>query len=153
MMATEVDTTTMHVFVVEDNPVDVELLQVALEMQEGWSTETVVAEDGEEAISLLEEQAANPRLQKPDLILLDLNLPRRDGTEVLQMIRSTFELSDLIVAILSSSPSDAVQQRFSQACVTADAYFEKPGTFEEYMKFGRKLHEWYSDQLERRPPQ
>jgi chemotaxis family two-component system response regulator Rcp1 len=153
MTASAMDASTTHVFVVEDNPVDVELLRVALNAQKAWSTEMVVAEDGEKAILLLRDQAANPLLRRPDLVLLDLNLPKRDGTEVLRLIRSTFALSNLAVAILSSSPSDAVQRKLTEAQITADAYFEKPGTFEDYMKFGKELHTWYENRIERRSAQ
>jgi len=137
------DVRTMRVLVVEDNPVDVELLRLALRKEESWAVETVVAEDGEAAISLLNCQITNPGARMPDLILLDLNVPKKDGTEVLLMIRSTSALSHLPVAILSSSPGDVIQNKLMAAQVTADGYFTKPNNIDEFLSLGRVLRAWY----------
>ena len=108
----------------------------------------MVARDGEKAIALLEDQAADPALRKSDFVLLDLNLPRRDGTEVLRMIRSTRVLADLPVAILSSSPGDVIEKRLTTAHVTADAHFTKPGNIEDFLKLGEVLRNWYQAHTE-----
>jgi chemotaxis family two-component system response regulator Rcp1 len=137
---------TTRVLVVEDNPVDVELLRLALAEEPAWPVETVIAEDGEKAISLINRQAADPTLRKPDLIVLDLNVPRRDGTEVLRAIRSTQGLSNVPVAILSSSPGDVIQDRLTAAHVTADGHFTKPSNIDDFLQLGRALHLWYEQQ-------
>ncbi len=98
--------------------------------------------DGEAAIQLLRDQAANLRA-KPDFVILDLNLPRRDGTEVLQEIRSTEALRGLPVAILSSSPQDVIQRKLTAAGVAADAHFTKPFGVQQFLELGRVLRSWY----------
>lgn len=142
-MIAEPASRTMRLLIVEDNPVDVELLRLALREEETWPVETVVAEDGEAAISLLNLQAADPAARKPDLILLDLNVPKKDGTEVLRMIRGTSALSHVPVAILSSSPGDVVQDKLMAAQVVADGYFTKPSNIDDFLGLGRVLRAWF----------
>ena len=149
-MTAEQSARTMRVLVVEDNPVDVELLRLALDKEETWPVETVIAEDGEAAISLLNRQTTDPATHKPDLILLDLNLPKRDGTEILRMIRRTSELSHVPVAILSSSPGDVIQDKLMAAQVTADGYFTKPSNVDDFLGLGRVLRTWYEQQEQTR---
>jgi CheY-like chemotaxis protein len=150
MIASPVIQTSLRVLVVEDNPVDIDLLLLALEEEKTWPIETVVAEDGEKAISWLQLHAADPSLRKPDFILLDLNLPRRDGTEVLRIIRGTSGLSHLPVAILSSSPGDIIEHKLTSAHVAADAHFTKPRTIDEFLGLGKLLRDWYEAHQQRR---
>jgi CheY-like chemotaxis protein len=145
-MTAEQSVRTMRVLVVEDNPVDVELLRLALDREETWPVETVIAEDGEAAISLLNRQTTDPAGRKPDLILLDLNVPKKDGTEVLRMIRRTSALSQVPVAILSSSPGDVIQNKLMAAQVAADGYFTKPNNIDDFLRLGSVLRTWYEQQ-------
>ena len=138
--------TTTRILVVEDNPLDVELLRLALKEEPAWQVETVVAEDGEKAISLLTQGATDPLARRPDLIVLDLNVPRRDGTEVLRTIRGTKVLSSLLVAVLSSSPGDVIEDRLTAAHVTADGHFTKPSNIDDFLQLGRVLRMWYEQQ-------
>ena len=138
--------TTTRILVVEDNPLDIELLRLALKEEPAWQVETVVAEDGEKAISLLTQGAADPLARRPDLIVLDLNVPRRDGTEVLRTIRGTKTLSSLLVAVLSSSPGDVIEDRLTAAHVTADGHFTKPSNIDDFLQLGRILRMWYEQQ-------
>jgi CheY-like chemotaxis protein len=138
--------TTTRIFVVEDNPLDVELLRLALQEEPAWQVETVVAEDGEKAISLLTQQAADPLARRPDFVVLDLNVPRRDGTEVLRTIRGTKVLSSLPVAVLSSSPGDVIEDRLTAAHVTADGHFTKPSNIDDFLRLGTALRQWYEQQ-------
>jgi CheY-like chemotaxis protein len=105
-----------------------------------------VVEDGERAISRLLDVSKD----KPDLVILDLNLPRRDGTEVLQAIRGTPALRNLPVAILSSSPGDVIQDKLTAAGVLADAHFTKSTQFDDFLLLGGVLHEWYEKQTSAR---
>jgi two-component system, chemotaxis family, response regulator Rcp1 len=145
-MTTEQDRNVIQAFVVEDNPIDVALLRFALQQEATWPVEMTVVEDGERAISRLLDVSKD----KPDLVILDLNLPRRDGTEVLQAIRGTPALRNLPVAILSSSPGDVIQDKLTAAGVLADAHFTKSTQFDDFLLLGGVLREWYEKQTSAR---
>jgi two-component system, chemotaxis family, response regulator Rcp1 len=140
-MKVESKSSGTRVLVVEDNPVDVRLLRYALEKQREWPTEMTVAEDGEKAIHLLEQSVS--RATRPDFVILDLNLPKRDGTEVLRWIRSTEGLRSLRVAVVSSSPVDVSRDKMSGAKVEADCYFVKPMDVESFIGLAKQLHSWF----------
>src|SRR5689334_13887241 len=99
-MTVQAEAQKTYILMAEDNPVDAKLLRLAFDEVGDWSVELTVVEDGEKAIQLLGERSRNGETV-PDLVILDLNLPRRDGTEVLHAIRSCAELSSLPVAVLS----------------------------------------------------
>lgn len=147
-MSSKTSNATIRVLMVEDNPVDVDLLSTAFKELGDWPVDTVVAYDGEKAIKLLQRAIVYPE-ERPDLVILDLNLPRRDGTEVLQMIRNTDGLSNLLVAVFSSSPLDVIEERLTLAGVTANGHFSKPHSFNAFLKLGETLREWYEGQQPR----
>ena len=130
-----------RVLLVEDNPVDVRLIRFALREEKSWQTETTVANDGEKAIDYLLHQ--HEQQGDFDLVILDLNLPKRDGTEVLQVIRSTEELSGLPVIVLSSSPEDVSKAKVRNANVEANCYFTKPVGAKEFLDLGQRLWSCY----------
>ncbi len=127
----------MHVLVIEDNPLDVTLLRHILEHEPGWNPELIVVEDGEEAIEYL----LHPDVPRPDLIILDLNLPKRDGTEVLKVIRIANHLYGVRVAVFSSSPEDVVRSKLAEANVQADDYINKPIGFGECASLAKRFHQ------------
>lgn len=129
----------MRLLIIEDNPIDVRLLRYALTYQRQWEIDIAVAEDGERAISVLCDGTA-----APDYIVLDLNLPKRDGAEVLQVIRSTPQLRHTPVAIVSSSPLDVIYDRVTGAHVKADFYFTKPMHVDGFVELGKKLIHCYA---------
>ena len=124
---------TVIVLLVEDNPVDVFVVTEVLK-QCPFRVELHVATNGEEAISFLQRLEADPAAPRPGLVLLDLNLPRVSGTEVLTHIRQRSQCAQVPVVIMSSSelPRDltAGQQ------LGANAYFHKPGDYTAYMELG-----------------
>jgi two-component system, chemotaxis family, response regulator Rcp1 len=130
-----------RVLLVEDNPVDVRLIRFALREEKSWQTETTVANDGEKAIDYLLHQRETQG--DFDLVILDLNLPKRDGTEVLQVIRSREELSSLPVIVLSSSPEDVSKAKVRNANVEANCYFTKPVGAKEFLDLGQRLWTCY----------
>ena len=73
--------------------------------------------------------------QRPDLIVLDLNLPKRDGWELLQFIRHDETLKSVPVAVISSAPADLAKQSLQQA----NRYIKKPMRLDEYMQIGRQI--------------
>ena len=105
-----------QILIVEDNPLDVRLLRAALASLQDWVVATAVAVDGEEAINYL----LDPQTSKPDFVILDLNLPKRDGLEVLQIIRITNNLYGLPVVVFSSSTEDVFRTKMQQAELDAE---------------------------------
>src|SRR4051812_31096810 len=104
-MATEVLAKLMHILLVEDNPADMRLTVEAL--KEGdVRCELHWSQDGVEAMDYLHRRNGNEDAVRPDLILLDLNLPRLDGREVLAQIKAHADLRRIPVVILSTSKAE-----------------------------------------------
>ena len=137
-----------RVLIVEDNPLDVYMVQCALKEELHWRTETIVADDGEKAIELLLEHSSQPVRDWPDLVILDLNIPKRDGIEVLQFIRTTNGLRSLPVIVLSSSPMDVIKSKFKKVNVTANCYVTKPPDLDEFLALGKRFHGCYTKALD-----
>ena len=96
--------TPIEVLLVEDNPGDVELVERAVR-NSNFHLNMTVAMDGEEAMAVLRQEGDHADSPRPDLVLLDLNLPKKDGRQVLSDIRSDPELKNLLVVVLTSSPT------------------------------------------------
>lgn len=121
------------ILIAEDNPGDVYLVRRALETAR-IDIPLHVAADGEEAyhfIDRLEREAAGVC---PRLVLLDLNMPRRSGQEVLVRLRRSAKMAGAPVIIVTSSDSPADREELAR--LGANDYFCKPSTYEEYMKLG-----------------
>jgi CheY-like chemotaxis protein len=125
--------------IVDDNPIDVQIIRYALQEENDWPTETAVATDGQEAIDYLLTKVARGLVPRPDLIILDLNLPKREGAEVLQVIQSTPAVADIPVLVLSCYPEDIIRQKALQANVTARGYLTKPSGIEDFAELGSKV--------------
>ena len=126
----------VNIVLAEDNPGDVFLIRRALDGQQ-LSYELLVAKDGEDAIAYVTEAAAGTR--RIDLLLLDLNLPRRDGREVLTRLRSHSNLAATPVILLTSS--DSPQDRESCLALGANRYFHKPSNLAAFMEIGKLAKE------------
>jgi CheY-like chemotaxis protein len=124
---------TYRVLVVEDNPTDARLVEEALSEHQ-VPHEMVVLRDGEEALEYLEHMADK---SKPDLIILDLNLPKRDGFGVLNEYRARPALSFVPIVILTSSDSPADKLRAKSIGVAA--FLQKPMTLEEFIALGPRF--------------
>jgi CheY-like chemotaxis protein len=122
----------LMVLLAEDNPGDVFLIRRALDGQP-LLYELILAKDGEEAINYLEQAATGAR--KIDLLLLDLNLPRHDGAEVLAYLRSHSSLANVPVVLLTSS--DSPQDRERCLSLGASRYFQKPSNLTAFMEIGQ----------------
>lgn len=120
-------TKAARIVLVEDNPQDVFLLEKSLRAR-GIAYELTRYADGEQAIRAF----SGERGTVPDLILLDLNLPRRDGFEVLTAIRNDPLLADVPVGIFTSS--SAAQDRHRSAVLGARKYILKPHTLDEFIE-------------------
>jgi CheY-like chemotaxis protein len=116
----------------EDNVADVYLIKQAL-TETAIKYELHVARHGEEMLALLQKAAEEGAA--PDLIVLDLNLPRHDGLEILKFIRQNRELSNTPVVILTSSDSPKDVGAASQ--LGADRYIRKPSQLDAFMAIGQ----------------
>src|SRR5438552_1466846 len=100
----------LSLLLVEDSPADVYLVREAMR-REGLRVDWDIADDGEWAIRRIEEVDSNASAPCPDILLLDLNVPRRTGDEVLERIRQSPRLAHIPVVIMTSSASSADRDR------------------------------------------
>lgn len=119
---------------VEDNRADVFLIQEAL-AESGIEANTLVLEDGQLATELIARAGQEGAPPCPDVVLLDLNLPKKSGDEVLAFIRKSGKCQTTKVIIVTSS--DAAIDRQMAVDLRADAYFRKPSSYVEYMRLGQ----------------
>jgi chemotaxis family two-component system response regulator Rcp1 len=117
----------------EDNPADVYLIRQALD-EIGITYDLKVAVHGGEVLDLVAGKPSGV----PDLIVLDLNLPRHEGLEILKFIRESVDLSRVPVVILTSS--DSPKDRIAASELGADCYIRKPSNLDEFMAIGRTFH-------------
>lgn len=97
----------------------------------------VVMSDGEKAIHFIDSIDASHDIPCPDIILLDLNLPRRSGREVLTRLRASSRCAHARIVVLSSS--DAPKDKQESLRLGADGYIRKPTALEDYMRIGQLL--------------
>src|SRR4051794_32768148 len=132
--------TPIQVLLVEDDPGDVLMTQEAFEEHKVRNSLTVV-NDGTEAISYLRREGQYADATRPDLVLLDLNLPRRDGREVLAEIKNDPDLRQIPVVVLTTSQADEDIVRSYK--LHANAYVTKPVDFERFIAVVRQIDEFF----------
>ena len=124
-------TRPFELFLVEDNPGDIRLAKEMFK-EANLKLNLTVAEDGALAMEYLKKVCSDPRTAKPELIILDLNLPRMDGREVLAEIKSRDELKRIPVIVLTSSTSaEDVSKAYGEH---ANCYIAKPVDLEEFAR-------------------
>ncbi len=131
----------LTVLLVEDSPADVFLVKHAI-AQEGLDFTLELAEDGDTAIAFIDRVDDHEVRRAPDVMLLDLNVPCRTGTEVLERVRRSPRCSGIPVVMISSS--DSPEERRRAFDLGATEYFRKPSTLHEFMSLGklvRDLHQ------------
>ncbi len=121
----------IEILLVEDNPGDVRLLQEALKEGKVCNNLAIV-NDGVEALSYLKKQGQYADAPRPDLILLDLNLPKKDGREVLEEYKSDPDLKRIPVVILTTSAAEADILKVYD--LNANCYITKPVDFEQFIE-------------------
>jgi CheY-like chemotaxis protein len=136
--ATEV--TPIEVLLVEDDPGDVLMTKEAFE-EHRLNNRLRVVNDGVEALAYLRQQEPYPDAVRPDLILLDLNLPRKDGRQVLHEIKNDESLQHIPVVVLTTSQADEDVLRSYQ--LHANAYVTKPVDFDQFIKAVRQIDEFF----------
>ena len=130
----------IQVLLVEDDPGDVLMTREAFEDYKVHNQLHVV-NDGEQAMAFLRNEGEYADLPRPDLVLLDLNLPRMDGRQVLDAIKSDPELSSIPVVVLTTSEAeDDVLRSYS---LHDNAYVTKPVDFERFIDVVRQIDEFF----------
>jgi CheY-like chemotaxis protein len=132
----------VSILLIEDNPADVFLVEEAMKTED-ISYRLTHAADGERAISLLRQLEDDKSLPCPSLLLLDLNLPRKSGDEVLERFRASERCKNVPVIILTSS--DSATDREKARRLGANAYFRKPSDLDEFLRLGAVIKQVLAD--------
>jgi CheY-like chemotaxis protein len=130
----------IDVLLVEDDAGDVLLIREAFEHNKVHNT-LVVVSDGVEAIDFLRRRGEHADAQRPDLILLDLNLPRKDGREVLAEVKGDPDLRSIPVVVLTTSKAEEDVLRSYD--LHANAYVTKPVDFDRFIAVVRQIDEFF----------
>ena len=130
----------IDVLLVEDSPGDVRLTRETLRSAE-MPIALHVASDGVEAMAFLRQEGGHADAPRPDLILLDLNLPRMDGREVLAQIKADDGLRTIPTVILTTSEADADVVHSYR--LNANAYLRKPVTLEAFENLVRSINDFW----------
>lgn len=126
------------ILLVEDNPADVYLIREAIfNRSESTNVELVVVSDGEQALDYVLRRGRYADACNPDLFVLDLNLPKNDGMDVLRCIREQSGLSRIPVVVLTSS--DSPTDRWVTEQLGADRFITKPSDLDAFMELGGTL--------------
>jgi len=127
-----------RILLIEDNEGDIFLLSMALK-RASFSYDLTTIRDGAEAITYL-MQCGMPGLAPPDLIVLDLNLPRVDGTSIIGLLRTEAALENIPVVVLSSSKSPEDARRAGG--LKRSIFIAKPSELEAFMAIGEKVKDF-----------
>lgn len=130
----------VHILLVEDSPTDVMLTREAMEQYKVLNP-LHIAEDGVEAMAYLKREGKYASASRPGLIILDLNLPRKSGSEVLRDLKSDPELMNIPVVILTTSKSEEdVAKSYG---LHANCYITKPVDFEKFIQVVRSINDFW----------
>jgi two-component system, chemotaxis family, response regulator Rcp1 len=130
---------SLRILLVEDSPSDVRLIREALK-QTPLEVQITLARDGVEAMEYL-RQSEMGLINHPDIILLDLNLPRKNGHEVLAEIKAAPHLKQIPVLIMTSSKADEdIRQAYS---LNANCYITKPENLHDYVDVVRSIENFW----------
>ena len=128
-----------RILIAEDNRADVYLIEEALR-RHGFAYRLEIADNGEDMLKLIARIDRDPSLRCPDLFLVDLNLPRRTGDEVLAQIRESSRCAHVPVIVITSSNSPQDRARAQE--LGASFYFRKPADLELFMTIGRIVRQF-----------
>lgn len=130
----------VEILLVEDNPADIRLTQEVLKSSKIRNI-LHTAMDGVEAMEFLKKEGKYTNAPKPDIILLDLNLPKKDGKEVLTEIKSDADLRFIPVVILTTS--EAEQDIMKTYNLHANCYITKPVDFDQFIKVVKSIEDFW----------
>jgi CheY-like chemotaxis protein len=132
--------TPIEVLLVEDDPGDVLLIQEAFEFNKVHNNLNIVR-DGEQALAYLRREGEYAGAARPDLVLLDLNLPRKDGREVLEEVKTDEVLRTIPIVVLTTSEAEEDVLRSYQ--LHANAYVTKPVDFDRFVSIVRQIDDFF----------
>ncbi|SCG43570.1 response regulator [Micromonospora humi] len=130
----------VRILVVDDDPGDVLMIEEALEESDVEKVIDVVA-DGEEAMEFLRREGRHTEAQRPDVILLDLNMPRMDGRQVLGEVKRDENLRTIPIVVLTTSNADT--DVVSSYTLQANAYVTKPIDLDDFNDVVRRIDEFF----------
>jgi len=130
----------IEILLVEDNPGDIRLTQEVLKEGKVKNTLSIV-ENGVQAISFLRKESEYHDAPTPDLILLDLNLPKKDGREVLLEIKNDPELKKIPVVVLTTSQSE--EDILKVYDLNANCYISKPVDFGQFIDVVKSIEDFW----------
>ena len=130
----------IEVLLIEDDPGDVLMTREAFDEHKLRNRLSVVS-DGDEALAYLRNEGMFRDAPRPDLILLDLNLPRRDGREVLSVVKADPDLCRIPVVVLTTSQADEDILRSYQ--LHANAYVTKPVDFDRFVNVVKQIDDFF----------
>ena len=130
----------IEILLVEDNPGDARLAKEALK-EARVNNNLTVAKDGEEALEFLHRRGRHEQAPRPDLILLDLNLPRKDGREVLAEIKAHDSIKRIPVVVLTTS--EAEEDVVKAYNLNANCYVTKPVDLDQFIKVVKSIEDFW----------
>ena len=136
--------TPLDILLVEDNPADARLAAEALK-ETGFASRLHWAADGVHALEILRGQNGTAAAVRPALILLDLNLPRKDGREVLAEIKGDPVLRRIPVVVLTTSRSEEDRDRSYD--LHANCFIHKPGQWDDFLAVVRSIKQFWFDRV------
>ena len=140
MSTADTESRQIEILLVEDNPGDARLTQEAMRAAKMTNVLHIV-EDGEQAMEFLRRRSRFKDAPRPDLILLDLNLPKKDGRAVLAEVKADPDLRRIPVVVLTTSRSEEdVMQAYD---MHANAYVTKPVNLEQFMRIVALIDEFW----------
>jgi two-component system, chemotaxis family, response regulator Rcp1 len=142
------NTKPFDILVIEDNPGDARLIKEVLNENKILNNLTIL-KDGVDAMNFLHRKGEHKNAPRPDLIFLDLNLPKKDGREVLSEIKTSDVLKQIPVVIMTTSQSE--EDIFKSYSLHANCYVTKPIDLEQFIKVIQSMEDfWFS--LVKLPP-
>lgn len=137
-----------RIWIAEDNPADVYLIEDSLRRQQfAYGLET--ADNGEDMMKMIAKIDGDPSRDCPDIFLIDLNLPRRSGDEILAQIRQSSRCKGVPVIVITSSDSPQDRARIRE--LGASFYFRKPADLETFMAIGGIIRQFLENRLDSVP--
>jgi CheY-like chemotaxis protein len=130
----------IEILLVEDNPGDVELTTLAFEESQ-WQVHLNIVEDGVAALEFLHRKSAYTKAPYPDLVVLDLNLPKKSGHEVLAEIKADEHFRRIPVVILTTSLAE--EDILSAYNLYANCYIQKPVGFSQFLEVIKSIEDFW----------
>jgi len=142
--------TPVEILLVEDNPGDVRLTREALREGKVYSN-LHWAKDGVEALEFLRREGCHAAAPRPDIILLDLNLPKKDGREVLAVVKGDDQLKQIPVVVLTTSKAE--EDVLRSYALHANCYITKPVDLDKFIFVVKSIDRFWLSVVTLPPPQ